>query len=143
MQNGILNKFRNLRSLRISTYPGLAYFNIPTILDDVDNLRDLWIEAPAPKSVKVVSKEGLETYQLVQEPASDLRVELAGYLPKKVNNLTISGAGFNRLADGILHVSLVVTRWDFINEYFSGHTIISLAFDTPQHNSQWAAIQHL
>lgn len=80
-------------------------FNIPTVLEDVDNIRDLWIEAPAPKLVKVVTKEGLETYQLVQDSASDLRLELQGLLPRKIRNVTISGAGFNRLADGILDVS--------------------------------------
>lgn len=97
-----------MRSLRLSTYPGLSYFNIPAILEDVDNLRDLWIEAPAPKLVKFVSKEGLETYQLVQEPASDLRIELDGNLPRKLKNLTISGAGFNRLAEGILQVNCFI-----------------------------------
>lgn len=89
----------------MSTYPGLVNFNIPTILEDVENLRDLWIEAPAAKLVKIVTKEGLETYQLIQEAASDLSRELYGELPRKVKNLTISGAGFNRLADGILDVS--------------------------------------
>lgn len=54
--------------------------------------------------MKVVSKEGLETYQLVQDAASDLRTELYGLLPRKIKNLTISGAGFNRLAEGILDV---------------------------------------
>lgn len=99
-----MSKFQCLRSLRLSTYPGLTSFNIPTILDDVDNLRELWIESPAAKLVKVVTKEGLETYQLVQESASDLRLELYGLLPRKLKILTISGSGFNRLADGILDV---------------------------------------
>lgn len=104
-QSGILNQLQYLRSLRLSTYPSLTKFNIPSILDEVDNLRELWIEAPAAKLVKIVTKEGLETYQLIQEPASDLRTELFGLLPRKVKSLTISGAGFNRLADGILDVS--------------------------------------
>lgn len=94
-----------LRSLRLSTYPSLQYFNIPTILDDVENVRDLWIEAPAPYLDKLVTLEGLETYKMVQDSASDLRMELYGLLPRKLKNLTISGAGFNRLADGILDVS--------------------------------------
>lgn len=107
MQNGVLNKFQNLRSLRLSTYPGLYNFNIPQILDEVDNVRELWIEAPAPKMLKIVTKEKLETWQLVQDSASDLRNELIGLLPRKLKDLTISGAGFNRLADGILEVSLL------------------------------------
>lgn len=96
-----------LRSLRLSTYPKLSYFNIPTILEDVDNVRDLWIEAPAPFMERVVSPEGVENYKLIQESASDLRMELYGLLPRKLKNLTISGAGFNRLADGIFDVNYV------------------------------------
>lgn len=137
-QNGILNKLKNLRSLRLSTYPGLSNFNIPTILEDVDNLRELWIEAPAPKLTKIVTKEGLETYQMIQDPASDLRMELQGELPRKVKSLTISGAGFNRLADGILDVN--VNFFDCANfsniSGFSGSSSIISAFDTPQHNAQ-------
>ncbi|CRK93089.1 CLUMA_CG006599, isoform A [Clunio marinus] len=101
IENGILNKLRNLRSLRLSTYPGLTDFNIPTILDGVENIRELWIESPASKLVKIVSKEGVETYKNVQETASDLRSELYGTLPRKIRTLTIGGAGFTRLADGI------------------------------------------
>jgi hypothetical protein len=88
----------------VSTYPKLQYFNLPTILEDVDNVRDLWIEAPAPYMERMVSLEGVESYKLVQESASDLKMELYGVLPRKLKNLTISGAGFNRLADGILDV---------------------------------------
>lgn len=105
-----MNKFQNLRSLRLSTYPGLSNFNIPTILEDVDNIRELWIESPAPKLLKVVTKEGLETYQFIQEAASDLRIELYGTLPRKLKELTISGTGFNRLADGILDVGEKIAR---------------------------------
>lgn len=78
------------------------------ILEDVDGLRELTIEAPVPKYVKVTSKEGFETYQLVQDSASDLRMELYGYLPNKVRSITISGPGFNRLADGIFDVSIKI-----------------------------------
>jgi hypothetical protein len=73
-------------------------------LDSVDSLRELWIESPAPKMVKVTSKEGFETYQWVQDAASDLKQELSGYLPTKVRRITISGPGFNKLADGIFDV---------------------------------------
>ena len=103
-QNGILNKFHKLRSLRLSTYPKLQNFNIPTILEDVENIRELWIESVAPYTERFVSPEGVESNKLVQESASDLQTELYGFLPRKLNNLTISGAGFNRLADGILDV---------------------------------------
>lgn len=104
-----MNKLRSLRSLKLSTYPKLTQFNIPVILEDVDGLRELIIEAPVPRMVKVTSKEGFETYQLAQDSASDLGMEMFGYLPNKVRSITISGAGFNRLADGIFDVSIAVT----------------------------------
>ena len=91
--------------MRLSTYPKLQYFNIPTILEDVENIRELWIESIAPYIERFVSPEGVESNKLVQESASDLKMELYGFLPRKLNNLTISGAGFNRLADGILDVN--------------------------------------
>lgn len=94
-----------LRKLRISTYPQLPNFNIPTILDDVDSLRELWIESPPWREEKVISKEGFETYQWVQDAASDLRQELFGYLPRKVKKITVSGSGFTNLAEGIFDVS--------------------------------------
>lgn len=103
----MLNKLGSLRTLKLSTYPNLHHFNIPLILEDVDGLRELIIEAPAPKYVKVTSKEGFETYQLVQDSASDLRKELYGYLPDKVRSITISGPGFNRLDEGIFNVSQI------------------------------------
>lgn len=74
-------------------------------MDGVDSLRELWIESPAPKMVKVTSKEGFENYQWVQDAASDLKQELSGYLPTKVRKITISGPGFNKLADGIFDVN--------------------------------------
>lgn len=80
-------------------------FNIPIILKNVDSVRELWIESPAPKMIKVVSKEGFETYQWVQDAASDLKQELMGYLPTKVRSITISGPGFNKLAEGIFDVN--------------------------------------
>lgn len=107
LQNGVLNKFKSLRTLRISTYPQLLSFNIPILLDGVDSLRELWIESPAPKMVKVTSKEGFETYQWAQDAASDLKQELSGYLPTKVRKITISGPGFNKLAEGIFDVKII------------------------------------
>lgn len=100
----MLSNFKSLRTLHLSTYPQLSTFNIPTILESVDSLRELWIESPSPKMVKVTSKEGFETYQLVQDAASDLRQELFGYLPRKVRKITISGSGFNKLSEGIFDV---------------------------------------
>lgn len=104
-------------------------FNIPTILDNVDSLRELWIESPAPKQVKVTSKEGFETYKLVQDAASDLRQELFGYLPRKVRKITISGPGFNTLAEGIFDVSfcLKILSFNLIN-IFTGHSILIIAY---------------
>ena len=74
--------------------------------------------------VKVTSKEGFETYQLAQDSASDLRVELFGYLPNKVRSITISGAGFNRLADGIFDVSIVVGKCSRTYKKTLGYTLV-------------------
>jgi hypothetical protein len=77
-------------------------------LEDVDSLREMIIESPAPKMVKVVSKEGFENYQWVQDAASDLKSELFGYLPNKVRKITISGPGFTKLAEGIFDASFII-----------------------------------
>lgn len=120
LENGALNKLHCLRSLRLSTYPNLPNFNIPIILENVENLRSLWIESPASKIVKMTSKEGIEAFQAVQETASDLRKEMDGVLPPKLKTITISGRGFNRLADDIFEgVRSVVLHLSFHNTSLS------------------------
>ncbi|XP_035777157.1 chaoptin-like [Anopheles albimanus] len=112
IETGVLNKLHHLRSLRISTYPALASFNIPRILENANNLRELWIEAPKPPSphssssspssvgAKGVKQTGNPSGQPV--PATDLRREMDGELPRKLRTITIGGTGFSRLSDTLL-----------------------------------------
>lgn len=102
---GALNKLNSLRSLRISTYPNIQNFNIPKILEDVENLRDLCIVSPAPQIQQTIGKDGMEVTQMIPVMASDLKKEMDGYLPLKLRNITISGIGFNKLAEGIFNVN--------------------------------------
>lgn len=104
-QNGLLSNFDSLRELTVSTYRGIKYFNIPTILEDVESLRTLHIESPAPRVERVVSRDGVETYPVVQDSAGDLHDEMYGPLPRKTRNIIISGTGFDRLAEDIFDVS--------------------------------------
>lgn len=71
----------------------------------MESLRTLRVESPVPRIVKVVSKEGVETYQVVQDSAGDLHAEMYGPLPRKTRNIIISGTGFDRLAEEIFDVS--------------------------------------
>uniref|UniRef100_A0A1Q3FSG3 Putative conserved secreted protein n=1 Tax=Culex tarsalis TaxID=7177 RepID=A0A1Q3FSG3_CULTA len=101
IENGILNKLHFLRTLRISTYPNVQHFNIPRILENADNLRELWIEAPKPPSQEK-TENGSKTPKPVSVPSSDLRREMEGMLPRKLKSLTFGGSGFNKLADNVL-----------------------------------------
>lgn len=102
---------KSLRSLRISTYPNIQNFNIPKVLETAENLRNLWIESPAPKTIIVVGNDGLEQVEKVPVPASDLKKEMYGQLPSKLKNITISGDGFSRLAETIFEVKF----YTFVN----------------------------
>jgi hypothetical protein len=80
----------------MSTYPKINNFNIPKVLENVDNLRYLWIEAPQPDSADGQSKGGGSSV--------DLKREMEGRLPLKLRNITISGMSFTKLADNIFRV---------------------------------------
>ncbi|XP_058444042.1 chaoptin [Malaya genurostris] len=101
-ENGLLNKLRYLKTLRISAYPNIQKFNIPRILENSNNLRELWIDAPKPPQDRSGSTTPKKP-QLLTIPASDLRQEMEGRLPFKLSSVTFSGSGFNSLADNVLH----------------------------------------
>jgi hypothetical protein len=79
----------------MSTYPKINNFNIPKVLDNVENLRYLWIEAPQSNP----SSDGKGGGSSV-----DLKREMEGRLPLKLKNITISGKGFTKLAENIFKV---------------------------------------
>ncbi|XP_055525782.1 chaoptin [Wyeomyia smithii] len=103
-ENGLLNKLRYLRTLRVSTYPNIQNFNIPRILENSHNLRELWIDAPKPPQDRSDSggSSAPRTPKLASVPASDMRREMEGLLPRKLQSITFSGSGFNNLADNVL-----------------------------------------
>jgi hypothetical protein len=82
----------------MSTYPKINNFNIPKVLENVENLRYLWIEAPQSVSADGQSKGG--------GASVDLKREMEGRLPLKLKNITISGTGFTKLADNIFRVGI-------------------------------------
>jgi hypothetical protein len=82
----------------MSTYPKINNFNIPKVLENVDNLRYLWIEAPQSDSADGQNKGGGSSV--------DLKQEMDGKLPLKLKNITISGMSFTKLADNIFRVGV-------------------------------------
>lgn len=83
-------------------------------MENAENLRNLWIESPAPKMVVSFDNEGLEQVQLVPVLASDLKKEMYGLLPPKLKNITISGDGFTRLAESIFEVPFIIILTKFL-----------------------------
>lgn len=145
-QNGALNKIHFLRTLKISTYANIQNFNIPRVLENAHNLRELWIEAPKPPSKsRPESSVGPKTPKPVSIPSSDMRREMDGTLPQKLKSITFSGSGFNRLADNILkgvqsvslHVSLYNTSIaDLPDKFFKniGKSVRNISLDLEYSN---------
>lgn len=108
LQSGALEYLKTLRSLRLSTYPNIDDFNIPEIINDVDNLRELWIDAPEPPKRPDVLEAGVGggSLPVTQSVATDLRNEMQGILPAKLSTIILSGSGFIQLADNILDVTI-------------------------------------
>lgn len=80
---------------------------------------------------------------MVQEAASDLRMELYGLLPRKLKDLTISGSGFNRLADGILDVRRELQKLRESKDFFLGNSSFIASFNAPQYDVERIAEEHV
>lgn len=78
--------------------------NIPNLLRQQFNLRSLWINAPEPQ--KETTSLGTVTYKSVT--ISDLRKEMTGRLPHKLQEITFAGKGFTSIADNIFKVIEIV-----------------------------------
>uniref|UniRef100_A0A182SDA4 LRRCT domain-containing protein n=1 Tax=Anopheles maculatus TaxID=74869 RepID=A0A182SDA4_9DIPT len=109
IETGVLNKLHYLRSLRISTFPALSNFNIPRILENANNLRELWLEAPKSPSSSTsgsgytgATGTPAKASKPIAVPATDLRREMDGLLPRKLQTITFGGTGFSRLSDTVL-----------------------------------------
>ncbi|XP_053678654.1 chaoptin [Anopheles nili] len=103
---GILNKLRYLRSLKISTFPSFPNFNIPRIIQNVKNLREIWIEAAKSTNSSI---DRIKTPSAASKQAkpdayamTDLHREMEGILPRKLQSIIFGGGGFNRLSDSLL-----------------------------------------
>lgn len=107
-QLGALQPLDSLRSLGISPCLSISTFNIPDLLEESDNLRELWIESPAPpRSQHEVSFDAIANIGRTESKTpltTDLRKEMLGSLPLKLRSVTISGKGFSSIADSIFKV---------------------------------------
>lgn len=103
-----LKPLTSLRSLKISPCLSIPTFNIPALLEDSDNVRELWIESPAPArtqhevSFDAIANIGRSEPKIPQ--STDLRKEMLGSFPLKLRSITISGTAFNNIADTIFKV---------------------------------------
>lgn len=92
----------------MSPYPNIKDFNIPDITVNVNNLRELWIEAKEPELGHGVSKMnqtgGHQSIESKIAFSTNLRKEMIGLLPLKLKRVEISGSGFTQLADDIFNV---------------------------------------
>lgn len=91
----------------MSPYPHIDHFNIPNVIDNLHNLRELWIEAPVQKSIS--ANDNPTEAQMgpsIPKPAvsTDLGREMIGDLPLKLRAITLSGSDLNRIADNIFNV---------------------------------------
>lgn len=101
-----MERIKNIRSLHISSYPNVPDFNIPRVIAPLENLRELWIDAPLAPKASSLLPTGTPAQTVPQPVAStDLKKEMAGELPAKLRKVTISGKGFTQIADNILDVS--------------------------------------
>lgn len=115
----------SLRSLHLSPYPNIDHFNIPDIIDNIYNLRDLWIEAPieSKQSLDISDASiggGLPTVK--RSISTNLGEEMSGDLPLKLRTITFSGTGFTQIHDNVFSVNIpyfhVYTKNDFLTFYY-------------------------
>lgn len=103
---------RYLRSLRISPYTKVKDFNIPNLIQDMHNLRDLWIEAPKPyysaamdMAAPMKGSPMSSTSPSSSSSHTDLNKEMDGELPFKLRRVTFGGQDFTHLSDNVLNVN--------------------------------------
>lgn len=112
----------------MSPYPNIDHFNIPSVIDNIHNLRELWIEAPVQKSnAPSDNPNEAQMGPSIPKPSvsTDLGREMVGDLPLKLRAITLSGADFNRIADNIFNVTLYSISACFLywHTYNSASTI--------------------
>lgn len=91
----------------MSPYPNIEHFNIPSVIDNIHNLRELWIEAPVQRSN--APNENLNEAQMgpnipKSSVSTDLGREMVGDLPLKLRAITLSGTDFTRISENLFNV---------------------------------------
>lgn len=99
---GSLESLPHLRSLKVTAYSHLKDFNIPNLLANHHNIRELWIEAPQPFMRIIPQSQGQEPKIVQMGSPTDLMKEMSGHLPSKLKNITFSGPQFSALGETIL-----------------------------------------
>ncbi|XP_045535328.1 chaoptin isoform X2 [Papilio machaon] len=82
LEHGVLSKMFSLRTLKVNVYPSVRDFNIPQLVTYNAALENLQIE--------------------VDDPQVDLGKEMAGELPGKLNNITLTGGSLKFISQYLL-----------------------------------------
>ncbi|GAB0092364.1 chaoptin [Sergentomyia squamirostris] len=140
---GALSRMTSLKTLIISPYPDVINFNIPVIVEEIETLRQLEIEAPQAIPVAYAGESSFMRPRK-DAPKTDLKLEMDGSLPPKVKSIVIRGQGFTQISNNflngiqspVLHVVLQNTSItslpnNFIKSYGS---IRNLTLDFTQNN---------
>lgn len=88
----------SLRTLKIGVYDSLENFNIPSLLENRDGLKNLEIHVsppPSPRNRKPPSLPQVES-------ETSLASEMLGELPPKLSSITFTGRGLKNPSPGIL-----------------------------------------
>lgn len=109
---GCLDALPHLRQLKLTAYSHLEHFNIPYLLRNHYNIRQLWIEAPQPftRIIKKGSGPNQEMQTVQMGMPTDLLREMEGHLPQKLTNITFSGPQFSTINENILMVRKAVKK---------------------------------
>ncbi|KAJ6640078.1 Chaoptin, partial [Pseudolycoriella hygida] len=152
LELGALKPINSLRSLKISPCLSIPTFNIPNLLEESDNLRELWIESPAPRVQHEVAFDAIANIGRTEPKtplSTDLRKEMLGDFPTKLRSVTISGKSFSNIADTIfkgiqsitLHVSIRNTSLTNIPNFFRNLGLAeNVSFDVHEGNNKLGKI---
>ncbi|XP_055716156.1 chaoptin [Phlebotomus papatasi] len=99
---GALSRMSSLKRLIISPYPDVINFNIPLVVEEIETLRQLEIEAPKAIPVAYAGDAGFMRPK-GPDPQTDLRLEMDGILPPKLKTVVLRGRGFKQVANNILN----------------------------------------
>ncbi|XP_055678152.1 chaoptin-like [Lutzomyia longipalpis] len=139
---GALSKMSSLKTLAISPYPDVINFNIPLVVQEVETLRQLEIEAPQPIPVAYSGDSAFMRPRT--DPITDLKLEMDGIFPAKLKTVILRGKRFKQVANNILngiqspvlHLILQNTSITSLpNNFFKSHgSVRNLTLDFTENN---------